>query len=134
MRIAIRKEPNGAIYIDKTALERFDEETLKTPPYNYSFVEVDKEDCSSSDFNDDFTFNIEKYNNRKQSETNFKVILKLTNWFENYFDKQLLQSQWQQNFKVSHDNYFDKDYANIEELKQQAEFVREEIKRLRGTL
>lgn len=65
MKIAIRKEQNGLIYIDKTALQKFNEETLKQPPYNYSFVEVNKEDFEQSDFNDDLTFSIEKYNTRK---------------------------------------------------------------------
>lgn len=74
MKIAIRKEPNGSIYIDKTALQRLDEETLKQPPYNYSFVEVEKDDCESCDFNDDLTFNIEKYNTRKQLEEDQKRI------------------------------------------------------------
>ena len=68
MKIAIRKEPDGSIYISKTALERFDEETLKQSPYNFNFVEVEKEDCEASDFNEDLTFNIEKYNVRKQKE------------------------------------------------------------------
>ena len=52
-------------------------------------------------------------------------------WFDNYFDKQLTQSQWQDDFTVSHDNYFDKDYANIDELKTQAKIVRDEIRELR---
>ena len=55
----------------------------------------------------------------------------LENWFNNYFDKQLTQSQWQDDFTVSHDNYFDKDYANIDELKAQAKIVRNEIRKLR---
>lgn len=55
----------------------------------------------------------------------------LTNWFDNYFDKQLTQSQWQDDFTVSHDAYFDKDYANIDELKVQAKLVRDEIRKLR---
>ena len=67
MKIAIRKEQNGVIYIDKTALSKINEETLKQPPYNYSFVEVDKEDCEACDFNDDLSFNIEKYNKRKEN-------------------------------------------------------------------
>ena len=81
MRIAIRKEPSGIIYIDKTALERFDEETLKQPPYNYDFVEVDKEDCTNQDFNQDLSFSIEKYNNRKNKEDSQRKIAKLKNWF-----------------------------------------------------
>lgn len=48
---------------------------------------------------------------------------------DGYFDQQLKQSLWQTNFTISHDNYFDKDYASIEELKAQAEIVRAEIKK-----
>lgn len=65
MKIAIKKEQNGLIYIDKTALQKFNEETLKQPPYNYSFVEVEKEDFEPYDFNDDLTFSLKKYNARK---------------------------------------------------------------------
>ena len=63
--------------------------------------------------------------------TNEEKIEQLTNWFDNYFDKQLTQSQWQDDFTVSHDNYFNKDYANIDELKAQAKVVRNEIRELR---
>ena len=55
----------------------------------------------------------------------------LKNWFDNYFDKQLNQSLWQDDFTVSHDDYFNKDYANIDELKAQAKIVRNEIRELR---
>ena len=58
-------------------------------------------------------------------------IEQLTNWFDNYFDKQLNQSLWQDDFTVSHDDYFNKDYANIDELKAQAKIVRNEIRELR---
>lgn len=60
-----------------------------------------------------------------------KKISELINWFDNYFDKQLNQSLWQDDFTVSHDNYFNKDYANIDELKAQAKIVRNEIRELR---
>ena len=63
--------------------------------------------------------------------TKEEKIEQLTNWFDNYFDKQLTQSQWQDDFTVSHDNYFNKDYANIDELKAQAKIVRNEIRELR---
>ena len=55
----------------------------------------------------------------------------LENWFDNYFDKQLNQSLWQDDFTVSHDDYFNKDYASIDELKAQAKIVRNEIRELR---
>lgn len=88
MFIAIRKEPNGSLYIDKKIYSRtqevqdengnitiqplFSDETLSQPPYNYTKVDIDDKysDCQASDFNDDLTFSIEKYNARKQKETN----------------------------------------------------------------
>ena len=88
MFIAIRKEPNGSLYIDKEIYSRtqevqdengnitirplFSDETLSKPPYNYTKVEIDDvySDCQASDFNDDLTFSIEKYNARKQKQDN----------------------------------------------------------------
>ena len=88
MKIAIRKEPNGSLYMDKEIYSRtqevqdeqgnitiqplFTDETLAQPPYNYTKVEIDDvySDCQESDFNDDLTFSIEKYNARKQKEDN----------------------------------------------------------------
>ena len=67
MKIAIKKELNGLIYLDKNVIKRFDEQTLRQPPYNFNFVEVDKEDCEACDFDDDLSFNIEKYNKRKEN-------------------------------------------------------------------
>ena len=88
MFIAIRKEPNGSLYIDKDIYSRtqevqdeqgnitiqplFSDEELAQPPYNYTKVEIDDKysDCQASDFNDDLTFSIEKYNARKQKQDN----------------------------------------------------------------
>lgn len=67
----------------------------------------------------------------KQKQDNLNRLSALTNWFDNYFDKQLTQSIWQDDFEVSHDDYFNKDYVNIEELKAQAKLVRDEIRNLR---
>ena len=99
----------------------------------FTILELDDKysDCQPYDFNKDLTFNIEKYNKRKQNNSNKEKLFELTNWFDNYFDKQLTQSQWQDDFTVSHDNYFNKDYANIDELKAQAKIVRDEIRELR---
>lgn len=63
--------------------------------------------------------------------TNEEKVEQLINWFDDYFDRQLNQSLWQDDFTVSHDNYFNKDYANIDELKAQAKIVRNEIRELR---
>ena len=88
MFIAIRKEPNGILYIDKEIYSRtqkvqdeqgnitiqplFSDETLSKPPYNYTKVEIDDKysDCQASDFNDNLTFSVEKYNARKQKQDN----------------------------------------------------------------
>ena len=88
MIIAIRKEPNGSLYMDKDIYSRtqevqdengnitiqplFTDEELAQPPYNYTKVEIDDKysDCQASDFNEDLTFSIEKYNARKQKQDN----------------------------------------------------------------
>lgn len=88
MFIAIRKEPNGSLYMDKEIYSRtqevqdeqgnitiqplFSDETLSQPPYNYTKVEIDDKysDCQASDFNDDLSFNVDKYNARKQALAN----------------------------------------------------------------
>lgn len=62
---------------------------------------------------------------------NAHILSELEDWFDNYFDKQIKQSLWQEDFTISHDNYFDKDYANLDELKVQANKVRIQIKLLR---
>ena len=88
MIIAIRKEPSGFIYIDKEICSRttkqidgvsgeeitvplFRPYELKQPPYNYTTIEVADEyaDCIGADFNDDLTFSVEKYNARKEKES-----------------------------------------------------------------
>lgn len=130
-KIAIRMEKNGSLYMDKHFFDRFTEEDLET--YGYTKVEA-PEDCEVLDFNDDLTFSEEKYNQRKERKLNAERLNTLENWFNYYFDKQLTQSQWQENFKVSHDDYFNKDYENIDELKAQAEIVRQEIKNLRKAM
>lgn len=115
----------------------YGEEKAKLEGYTIFEVPDGYEDCAFEDF-DNNGFNIELYNKRKQGYKNQNRLRELTNWFDNYFDKQLKQSQWQKNFKVSPDPYFKdvkgqpKTYADIEELKAQAEIVRETIKSLRN--
>lgn len=75
-----------SVYIDKTVyslmaettdkngnvikVRAFSDETLSKPPYNFKKVEIDDnyKDCISTDFNEDLTFNIDKYNARKEQE------------------------------------------------------------------
>lgn len=63
MKIAIRKESDGLIYIDKNLRAGI---PYTEPPYNFKIIEVEKEDCEAEDFNDDLIFNLEKYKDRKQ--------------------------------------------------------------------
>ena len=50
----------------------YTDKELSQSPYNYTKVEIDDKysDCQASDFNDDLTFSIEKYNARKQALAN----------------------------------------------------------------
>ena len=110
MFIAIRKEPNGTLYIDKEIYSRtqevqdeqgnisiqplFSEETLAQPPYNYTKVEIDDKysDCQSSDFNDNLSFNVEKYNARKQKEKDLARIAEIKPRLEQ-LSQDLIQAQ-----------------------------------------
>ena len=62
---AIRKENDGSIYIDKSFFDKFTKEDLGV--YGYIMVEG-PEDCETSDFNEDLSFNNDKYIKRKQVE------------------------------------------------------------------
>ena len=109
MFIAIRKEPNGSLYIDKDIYSRtqevkdeqgnitiqplFSDETLSQSPYNYTKVEIaDKyADCIHSDFdytNDTFVFNLAKYNKRKNIKLARTEIAELKTWFDTIYTKQ----------------------------------------------
>lgn len=77
MFIAIKKLEDNTIFIDKYLFiekpeeERiFTDEQLSQPPYNYTKIEIADiySDCINSDFNEDLTFNVEKYNARKEKE------------------------------------------------------------------
>ena len=65
-----------------------------------------------------------------QEELNQIKISEFKQWFSEYFDQQFKQSQWQPDFSISYDKYFEKQYNSIEELKTQAQIVRLKIKEL----
>ena len=122
MEICIRKENTNQIYIDKTALNRFSKEELAQPPYNFTFIEVEKEDCEASDFNDDLTFNIEKYNTRKQKLLIEPQIIEL---------KQKLADTDYKAIKYAEGAISEEEYAPI---KQQRQAWRDEINELEEQL
>lgn len=91
MFIAIRKESNGLFYMDKEIYSRmhntqdeqgnvvikrvFSDEELSQSPYNYTKIEIDDKysDCVCLDFDcidNTFSFNVDKYNARKQKLAN----------------------------------------------------------------
>ena len=110
MFIAIRREPKGSLYMDKDIYSRtqkvqdengnitiqplFSDETLAQPPYNYTKVEIDDiySDCQASDFNDDLTFSIEKYNARNQKQDNENRIAQIKPRLEQ-LSQDLIQAQ-----------------------------------------
>jgi len=67
MKVAIRKEQNNRIYIDKNLRLNID---YTSSPYNFTIIEIDDvfSDVCEQDFNLDFSLNIEKYNARKEQE------------------------------------------------------------------
>lgn len=67
----------------------------------------------------------------REEELKQKKLCELENWFNNYFERQLIQSIWQTNFIISYDKYFNCSYGTIDELKAKAEEVRNKIKILR---
>lgn len=69
MKIAIRLEPNGTIYIDKHLREDI---PYTEPPYNFTIIDIDEKysDCINTDFDEDFTFNIERYTKRIEDMPN----------------------------------------------------------------
>lgn len=136
MFIAIRKEPNGSLYMDKNIFSRtqeiqhengiievvpmFTDEELAQPPYNYTKVEIDDKysDCQASDFDEDLTFNLEKYNARKQKQISEPRIREL---------KQLLASQDYKTIKYMQGELTEEKFA---EVKAQCKSWRDEINKL----
>lgn len=101
MIIAIRKEPYGVLYIDKNLRAEINYIEL-----GFTLINVDDKyaDCESQDFNEDFTFNVEKYNARKDSyvledlrarrETEcFPIINRGALWYNTLTEEQLLELQ-----------------------------------------
>ena len=81
MIIGIKKLENGLLFLDKCRYNIvfprnkmgvtnrvYTDEELSQSPYNYTKVEIDDKysDCQESDFDEDLTFNVDKYNARKQ--------------------------------------------------------------------
>lgn len=76
--IAIRKEPNGSLYMDKYFFNRYKDEDLGR--YNYTKVEIPEEyfdDLSLEDFDENLMFNKEKCVARIQREEDLRKLPRL---------------------------------------------------------
>lgn len=134
MKIAIRKEPNGLIYIDKNLREDI---PYTEPPYNFTIIEVEKEDCVESDFNDDLTFNLDKYNDRKQRGNNCVKLEELDNWFKNnytMYEQMLVRRKTLGIDDTIVDGFRNKTYNNLVDLYNEGEIVAGEIRVLKEKL
>lgn len=76
MKIAVRKETNGSIYIDKDLRPEIN---YTMPPYNFTIKEIEDiyKDCESTDFDENLNFNVQSYLNRKTKETTINRINEL---------------------------------------------------------
>lgn len=78
MYIAIRKEPDGTVYVDKTFFNRFADNDLVK--YNYTKVEIPEEcfnNVSYADFDEHLMFSKDKYELRLKREEELKRLPKL---------------------------------------------------------
>lgn len=139
MVIGVRKEPNGLIYIDKTSYSEtqefqdeqgniisqrlFTDEELSKPPYNFTKVEIEDKysDCVGSDFNEDLTFNVEKYNDRKKKDNNQLRIAEIKPRLEQ-LSQDLIQAQ------------AGAEFDDLEERKQEFQTLHNELRILLGKL
>ncbi len=71
---------------------------------------------------------------KKRIKMDTKELDSLTTWFKEYFDIQLIQASWQEDFKPSYDQLFKKEYLTFKELKKEANIVRNRIKELKEEL
>lgn len=132
MVIAVRKQ-GTLIYIDKEICSKmqevvdengnitiqplFSDEELSQPPYNYTKIEIADiySDCINSDFNEDLTFNVEKYNARKEKEKAVEYENKIVALIrERYNVNQELAILRQKDTKTEEYNEY---YAYVEECK-----------------
>ena len=79
MFIAVRKELNGSIYFDKDFFKRYNDTELDKYKYTKAYIPDNVTDIQSSDFNDNLTFNIDKYNARIEKEQEERAIAEYEN-------------------------------------------------------
>ena len=133
MIIGIKKLENGLLFMDKcrynivfprnkmgSTNRVYTDEELSQSPYNYTKVEIDDvySDCQESDFNDDLTFSIEKYNARKEQENKLnykKEVERLVALRYDIYDELAIQRQ-----KEEKPEEYKEYYNYVEQCKLQA--------------
>lgn len=132
MKIAIKKI-NDYIYIDKSICldERYNLIDLSQSPYNYKIITIDDifSDCSNLDFDDDLSFNVNKYQTRKDKTNAGFKISDLQNWFDIVYTRQEQKLRRLHTLNLMTDD----NKSPLEELKNlyvEAEFKRKEIQKL----
>lgn len=104
MKIAVKREQNGLIYLDTNSLVsgRFTEEQMKESPYNFQIREINesyKDNIQSEDFdNENLEFDLERYlsrNEKNNAQQELDVLLNnLTN--TDYIANKLIEAETEQ--------------------------------------
>lgn len=127
MKILIGKE-----IFDKTIFYQdwFNEKEFE----NSKIIEIDDkyQDCVHEDFNDDFTFNLDKYNLRKQKENAQERLPALKNWFD--IDYMRLEQKFRRLHTLGKDYKGISAYDALIQLYNQAEEVRAKINELEAII
>ena len=121
MKIAIRKESDETLYIDKCLRDGI---KYTEAPYNFTIVDIDDKysDCICTDFNEELQFDIVKYTERKNREDATKRIIEL---------KANLTATDYKAIKFAEGLITAEEYETI---KQQRQAWRDEINELEGQL
>lgn len=124
MDILIRKEKNGLNYIDKENAIYFESLKMDRPPYNFKKLTIDDKysDCEGEDFEDDLSFNPNKYKSRKSKE---KTIIRIESL------KQMLKDTDYIALKAFEGSISE---AEFEPIKKQREEWRKEVDALLKTI
>ena len=118
MKIGIKKE-NGLIYIQGVTSEK-QEKQLAEQPFNFKIIDIGEaySDCQGTDFNDDLTFNVDKYNARKGKIVALEKIAELK---QKLFDTDYQVLKWKENELTDYE---------FEPMRLQRKAWREEIREL----
>lgn len=104
MKIAVKREQNGLIYLDTNSLVsgRFTEEQMKESPYNFQIREISelyKDNIQSEDFdNENLEFDLQRYLSRNEKNNTQQELDTLLNNLANtdYIANKLIEAETEQ--------------------------------------